>query len=451
MKLLIIAYDMIPYSVTWGGAQRMFFLANSAVEEGIEVDVICCKKKYIGDYGNVLNANLKSIEYKGPLIKNILKNSLVDWKAGTAAGQKISIAKKATKDKSKIYKILDRIDRAIYNEPNFMTGYITSSWIKYSYLDFKKVVQDGYDAFILTGPPFGFWIKAIKIIKRRSNALIILDYRDPWNLWRKGTIATRGKERRCIEHADLVICTNQSLREDMGKFFCLSREKICVIPNGFSEENWSMVSSNFKDDTIETGVLNILYAGSISFDANETTRNPIFFLDALEGLLCKGYDISVTFVGVKYPDSKSVQKVRRRFAGRKLFIKGEVSSIDANNYMNCADVLLLIHTANGSSAKYIVSGKLYDYIRAGKYIMDIGDEDINHKQLIEENGIGISVKNDVNDITEALRGIYRKKVFGNLEIEKIDVSRFSREHQNKKYLKYIKNVIEKKKSEGMES
>ena len=444
MKILIITYDMIPYSPTWGGAQRMYYLAETLLSQGNEVNIICCERKMYGWFGHTLNAKLVPVEYKGILIKSKVADKKYENKSELPSKKEIIVnyAKSLIKKKGIVYKTFNFCDRIIYNEPNFMTGYIASNWADRSWNKIHNVLTNNmYDAVLLSGPPFGFW-KIIKRIKTLVNCPIILDYRDPWNLWKKGSIFTKYKERKYLKYSDMVVFTNNRLRNDMIKEFHLERKKTEVVTNGYADENWNFSEKKFDNLQNNSDRLKIAYVGSITFDKTQNTyRDPSIFLRALEYVLSEGYNIEMVFVGVNDVNSPEVQLLKKKFGDDRIKFYGFIESKSSVKYMLEADALLLLHNSNDQSGKYIVSGKLYDYIKARKYILYIGNDDDTHQEIINSNNLGKTVKNNVNDIEETLIKLCIMKKNNSLTINDIDTTKYSRSYQNDSYINIIRKLV----------
>ena len=61
-SVMIVATDMIPYTISWGGCQRMYFLADYLQEHGFNVHVVHAKKSEIyDDYGHKIRFQSISI------------------------------------------------------------------------------------------------------------------------------------------------------------------------------------------------------------------------------------------------------------------------------------------------------------------------------------------------------------------------------------------------------
>ena len=109
--------------------------------------------------------------------------------------------------------------------------------------------------------------------------------------------------------------------------------------------------------------------------------------------------------------------------------------------MNSSDVLIVL-TTNEYPSKYIVTGKLFDCIRSGAFILGIAnDSRVDYIQIIERLGIGAYCKNNEDEIRKSLNIIYEKWVNKSLNyFDLIDRHRYSRRYQNNKFINSIKHL-----------
>ena len=60
-NILIITYDMIPYSGSWGGCQRVYYFAKELCKTN-NVFMISSKKNYYGNFGKDIPFEIYYIE-----------------------------------------------------------------------------------------------------------------------------------------------------------------------------------------------------------------------------------------------------------------------------------------------------------------------------------------------------------------------------------------------------
>ena len=438
-EIIIVTYNMIPYAASWGSCQRMYYLADTLLNNGKKVTIISLKTNGNETFGNPINFNSMSLPVGNGFFKSFIESRTIARSAGAQANKKnssiIGTARTKIKNNKLLFSALVKIDQFIYNEPTYLAGAISNNWCKTNVKTICDYIKDNkVKTLIISCPPFGMFVLAPMIKKQCSDIKIIFDYRDPWNLWQKRGFYASYLEKKYLKYADKVIFTNENLATNMSKVYHIRKSKIAVIENGYSSKNWECVElSNNKNNRFV-----ITYTGSI--DLVKTSkygyRDATTFLEALQMLVEEGLNIKIVFVGVADPNTEYANKIKETFKGH-IELVGIKNSVVANQYLANSNVLLLLHTTNDNSSKYLVCGKLYDYIRAKKYIFGICDKNGLNAKIIRENGLGEVCDNHKQQISDAIRNLYLRWNRNDLNINQVDVSKFSREYQNNKYYEII--------------
>jgi glycosyltransferase involved in cell wall biosynthesis len=155
-------------------------------------------------------------------------------------------------------------------------------------------------------------------------------------------------------------------------------------------------------------------------------RSPFHFLLALSGLVREvpGFkqDVRVVFVGeIDGENRRIIDQMRSELQlGDMIRCVGGVSHRKAISYMREFDLLLFI--IGGSlegcpSSRGCVSGKLYEYLAAGKPILALAEEG-PVRELIEESRCGVFVdRSQVDRIKRAILDFNRKFKQGKLRTD----------------------------------
>ena len=107
-----------------------------------------------------------------------------------------------------------------------------------------------------------------------------------------------------------------------------------------------------------------------------------------------------------------------------------------------SDAVVVIHTADDSSGKYIVCGKLYDYLRSGKFILSVGNKAAGNNNLLDLYNCGVCCNNDRDSIRECLDLIYTKWKNDLLAVDvPKEIDWYSRESQNTEFLRLINDLM----------
>lgn len=431
INILIVTYDMIPYAFTWGGCQRMYFLAQNLIQEGCNVDVFALRTAKYNTFGKSI---LPSVYF-------------IETPVQGQSTQDESISNSSDKNKGItgfLRRLAFKIDPLLFNEIIPGNGLQAYKRYRLGKNKLKELVcNNHYDIIIVSAPPFAIF-SAIGLIKKlQPKQRIIMDYRDPWNSWHSGNRLCERREQKLQEKADAIVCTNAALCEDMSKKYGISSRKYHVIENGFMIDNNS--TNNVVDVNLPHDKMNIVYTGAIGFNPiSDGYRDTVPLFEALEHLMKEGNkEIRLVFIGEANSDPLYLKKLKQKFSDQ-LIVLGKVSSDMAKEYVRQADVCLLLHTAEDLSGKYLISGKAYDYIQAKKYIFSISRPDSQHSNIINVNKIGINVANDKLEIEKALVETLSKwKNEGFKSVyDGLDIMRYSRDYQLNKYKRIIEGLLQ---------
>lgn len=428
-NILIISFDMIPNTFSWGGSQRMYYLAEYLSKKNHKVTVLSCYKNKFNTYGKNITFNNVSLRIKGEILRGIIEEKRND---NGLENKKISgfNIKRLIKKSGILYSVAKKIDSFFYGDPSIFLGFFSSRWAKSVR---KKVIglidNFAYENVVISGPPFGSFGLAKHIRNYNKDIRIILDYRDPWYHWKEKVNFAYFKEKKALKYADFITCTNDNLKSAIASTFKYDQSKIYTIANGFSDEDWKDIDLN--QDLLSNSKVNFAFIGNIALTNEseiESFRDPRVLLQSFISFAKKHNNAHLYFIGVSNINDSYVKDFIAEHS-KYITIIGFIDTKKALKYMINSDVLLLLHTAIDSSAKFIVSGKIYDYIKARKPIISIGQVESLHNKIISDLHLGIHVPNSPNEIYKALLSMYycRERFINNIPQEIL--SHFSRDYQ----------------------
>lgn len=427
-RVLIVTYDMVPHAFTWGGCQRMYYLSKKLICYGHDVDVFALRAAKYNTYG------------KEPLPYVIFGEDEPSEKDSHFTDSNTT-APKNKGLKGLMRKLAFKLDPLVFNEITPGNGLLAYKKLKNAKkkLEAQLMAKD-YDLVIVSAPPFVVFSSIDTIKKTKHQTKVIMDYRDPWNSWHTGNKLCERREKHLQQKANLVVCTNQALCDDMSKKYHIDFNKYRVVENGFMVDNQG---GNSIDVSLSHDKMNVVYTGTISFtsvpDGYRDTK-PLF--EALEKLIQQGQTgIRLIFIGEANSDKTYLESLKKKF-GDNLIIVGKVDNLTAKEFVRQSDVCLLLHTAKDLSGKFLISGKAYDYIQAKKFIFSISRSDSQHASILNQNGVGVNVENECEAISKGLIRIYNKWEEVGFEhvYDDIDIMRFSRDYQLDKYIKIIEEL-----------
>lgn len=257
-------------------------------------------------------------------------------------------------------------------------------WNRYAFKKAREIIEsEGIKHVITTSPPHSTQLIGLKIRKKYKDIKWIADLRDPWtdiyyyNQFYHTPVAKyidSRLERRVLKNADRIITVGDSLKNTISLKANGIQAKTEVITNGYDEADFLQI--NYSPAEIFT----ISYIGTLS-DVYPVQG----FLDSLQQFIEKGNDCGVRFIGTVSPKQKNL--IMSKLSDRIVEFLPYVDHTLAIKYMVESSILLLIIPDHKSNVS-IVTGKIFEYIAAGRPILCIGPLNGDASQIIESSGSG---------------------------------------------------------------
>ena len=294
---------------------------------------------------------------------------------------------------------------SVWIRGNFFIPDARCWWVKPSVKYLKAYLKDHpVDAIISTGPPHSMHLIAMKL-KEALGLPWIADFRDPWteidfydelHLSKWADRKHHRLEHEVLTKADKVVAVGWDMAEGLKR---LGASHVDVIPNGYdwdtqAKNNVTPLSSDFT----------LTHIGIIG-----SNRNEHLFWKALGEL--------------KAADPQFAAKLRIRLIGQ--IDQSVVQSIESNGLKNNTEFIpyiphdqiqaqqassqvLLLFINNTPNAKGILTGKLFEYIAAGRPILCIGPEDGDAARLLDKTQAGTTVGFENKEKMKAIiKGLYQ--------------------------------------------
>ena len=368
--LVIIAQKFPPHSHV--GGRRPYFFSKYLTELGYKVSVITgnypIKENMIWEtdlsFLKIIKLDSETLTAEEKGFKNFLyyflKNSRhsilnrISWKIG------------------ELFLPLDFNDRLDFNE-------------------YKLAKELGkIDYVIATGGPWSMFEYGVRL-KSASNAKLILDYRDPWNVVNKdvyleslnnkgfGSVFIKKKqlslERKYLEVSSAVITVSSSISLNCKKI--LDRNNIHTIYNGFDQ--LEKVNNNTN---IINKYFNVNYIGHLRKE-----QNVGLLIDSIKEILIRHPElekkIKINLIGGLISHSSVIKLITESSIKSIFNITSFVPKEEALSFLNSAQLLLQLSYKN---KKGIVSSKIFQYMYSGKPILLVSNnEDIMEKIIRETN------------------------------------------------------------------
>ena len=358
-KILIIAYYYPPFNN--GGTQRIVNFKKYLPQFGYSVDI--CTTDALEENDDVGVYRIKDLEYRlieySPAVISLLTRAFV---------------------KSLVWL-------------GIQGGY-TFLWKKSVLRNLpKKTDMKQYDYILATYPKEVDLEIGYKLSKKYKIPLII-DYRDgytyePFYSVRMSYLSMKRAfwfEKKLSNQAKLQIAVNQIIGDYLRDRY---RVKTIDLMNGFDDEEiFENTSFQFPDG------FNIVYTGSI-----ELSRR-VYRFGNITDIICSNKNVNFVFIG-KYTEyeKKELKKCNNAYVYEAMDRK-HIIPIQRN-----ADMLLLITGDNPSG----MTGKIFEYIFAGKPILNLGSDNIG-QHILDETNTGRTFKpSDFQSISQYINDVKEGK------------------------------------------
>ena len=325
-----------------------------------------------------------------------------------------------------------------YIRANYFIPDARKFWIKPSvnYLT-KYLMKNPVDIIISTGPPHS--VNLIGLGLRKNTGLPwIADFRDPWTEidyfhhlpHTKKTIKKHhALEQAVLNTADAVVVVG----DQMKKSFDRHSTNVHVIHNGYDDE----LQKDFKPHLDEK--FSIVHIGLMNSD-----RNPYSLWKAISELCTENpafaelYELKL--IGKVAADvDKDLEEVGIKNVNRL----GYIPHKEAIKHQHNSQVLLLaINKIPG--AKGVLTGKIFEYLKAQRPILAIGPEDGDLAAIINETKSGVIINfDDVPKIKKQLSQWFDAYQKGALNVQSENIEQFHRKNLTGKMVELIESITKK--------
>jgi glycosyltransferase involved in cell wall biosynthesis len=308
----------------------------------------------------------------------------------------------------------------------------------------RELVQNWrFSAIYSTSAPYTDHLVAMQL-QRESRLSWVADFRDPWLDNFNTKFATRWHrnlcsrlERKILERAERVIVVSTPMRDQLvRRYGSLARGKVIIVPNGFDRADFDNATARVYPKQS----FNITYTGSLY--GKQSIRT---FLLAMRQLLDDEQIDRSTFklyiVGNSGKETRGlVQELRLADC---VELVGYVSHGEAISLQLGADALLLIVSSEpGSDA--VATGKIYEYLAAGKPILGLVPAGVAADLLVEANAGVVVDPDNVDKIASRLRDLYEVWRAGGIDYNanKDVVARYERRQQAKKLAATLEDITD---------
>jgi len=301
---------------------------------------------------------------------------------------------------------------SIWIRSNFFIPDARKFWIRPSIKFLTEYLKENpVDAIVSTGPPHSAHLIALGL-KKIHKLPWLADFRDPWttmdyyqelSLTKWADRKHHRLEKEVLTTADAITVVGRGMKEE----FESKRERgVAVVTNGFDETDFSNESVEMDTD------FSLVHIGSF-----QARVNPIGLWQALAELKRDNHPL-IKRLKIKLTGSVAtpvIQSIKDNGLEEFLSLSSFQPHNEAIRQMKSAAVLLLcVYEQN----KFIVTGKIFEYLAARRPILYTGSKDGDAAQIILETETGpVFAKMEVQAIKNHILYLFELFERGDLKLK----------------------------------
>jgi hypothetical protein len=267
----------------------------------------------------------------------------------------------------------------------------------------RLVATESFDCVITSSPPASAHL--IGLTLQRLGVPWVADFRDGWTFesqrpeWAMGGLAALdgGLERLAVTHADGISAVTEPIAADLRTRFDRPVE---TITNGFDPESLAAGPDDVPGPPPEAARRTVVHTGTLAYGGRPLAP----LLAALHRLRDTAPSAAERLEIVLIGPITHAERGLIDDAGLADMVRadGPVAHDHALAVQRAADALLVI---TGPGQTGVATGKLYEYLTAGRPILVIGDETAAAR-IVHRTGAGVAVgRDDPTALCDALRRV----------------------------------------------
>ncbi|UII30188.1 glycosyltransferase [Fulvivirga ulvae] len=311
---------------------------------------------------------------------------------------------------------------AIWLRGNFFIPDARALWIGPSVRYLTKYLKENpVDAIFSDGPPHTNTLIACRVSKI-TNIPWLADFQDPWTQvdYYKDFMISKWADRwhkkleqECFRQSDKITIVTESWKRDLES---IGANNVSVIPWGYDEEDYVGIERKLSEKfTIShTGILGVDRISEPLFKALSDLCDEVpGFRDNLQVKLIGAVDYHLQEIVNSYGLDGAVEIMKH--IPRKQVL---------SEIFNSQVLLLLINKSH--NAKGRMPAKLFEYLRAARPILCLGDTDSDCSKILSTTNSGVTYGyDDYNGLKKALKDYYTRFLQRELEIDQKNIGDFS--------------------------
>ena len=305
-------------------------------------------------------------------------------------------------------------------------------WIPYAYAAGSRLIRESRPDVILasSGPPSSLIVASL--LSKRFGIPWIGDLRDLWSgnqnypfpRWRRPV--DRQIERRVLSSAAGLVTVSEPLARSLSAF----GPPVSLVLNGYDEAEYGHTQRTRPPSTN----LRIVYTGTLY-----PKQSPAPLFEAVSRLGALKGRVKLVFIG---PPEAQVRATRH---AEKIVEQIEVQSMGPRPIALAAqvDADVLLHLLfNDPEHTGVYGAKIFEYLRARRPVLAVGDTRNVTAQLVNERGAGVATSDPAvieNQIRDWLRQLEQNREIPPLP-ESVSAG-FSREEQTRRLETFMTQVL----------
>ena len=383
-KVLLITYYFPPSG--GAGVQRWLKTINYLPKAGVETIVITVDPA-VASYPQIDESLCKDVPSDVKIYRTYTREILSLYKRVSPKNE-VPYGGFANEPNPNLIQKISRFIRGNFFLPDPRRG-----WNKYAFAKAKEIIEtEAIETIVTTSPPHSTQLIGLELKRLYPHLRWLADLRDPWTdiYYNEDLYPTRWAKKRNLRYersvllaADQIITVSEQCKRLFAQKADVA-EKIAVVPNGFEEKDFinSPTINNIGTITpnsslFPNGHQHVLTPNYILSYIGVLA--PQYDLEPLKSLVQGRNDILLRFVGVV---SDEIRSEIESWGVSTEFIS-YVSHREAIEYMQSSDALMLF-IPNVLNNEGILTGKLFEYLAAGRKILLFGPESGDAMRLINE-------------------------------------------------------------------
>jgi glycosyltransferase involved in cell wall biosynthesis len=267
---------------------------------------------------------------------------------------------------------------------NFFIPDARIGWISPAVRAASRLLRsESFDCIITSGPPHSAHIIGLKL-KKKFGIRWIADFRDPWTelyynrmLYRTGAAKKfdHHLESKVLHAADRILTVGPSMKELLQQKLEDQPSKVDYIYNGFDASAFTEMKRSRTDDAFVICHLGIL-------SDNQPITGFLRAMKLVHEMDKKAFEKMVLRIIGKVSPA-ILEEIRATAPFLKTEIKEYIPHQEALQHILDAD-LLFNSLAATEQGKYLISGKLMEYLASGNPILCLGEPDGDAAKLLSE-------------------------------------------------------------------